>query len=256
MKLFTTKDKKSLKQLLACAVNQDEVLSLESLHGFLFCLATIPEPILPSEWLPCVFGEEMIEVSDEKEGNRLLAPLFLAFNRMVAEGNQGELVFPFDLGKLKTADLDRIRHWCYGFFLGTNLRPQVWGLPDEDSKDLSDEESDESASEDEREMAACMAVLMGIAFPERITELFEDTPSGSEDELRKAKEQEAQLFVLLPRVIETFQEVAHSYGGRKTQERKTATVHTLPVRREAKIGRNDPCPCGSGKKYKKCCGAN
>lgn len=24
----------------------------------------------------------------------------------------------------------------------------------------------------------------------------------------------------------------------------------------AKIGRNDPCPCGSGKKYKKCCGAN
>lgn len=26
--------------------------------------------------------------------------------------------------------------------------------------------------------------------------------------------------------------------------------------REKKIGRNDPCPCGSGKKYKKCCGAN
>ena len=27
------------------------------------------------------------------------------------------------------------------------------------------------------------------------------------------------------------------------------------VRREGKkIGRNDPCPCGSGKKYKKCCG--
>ena len=28
------------------------------------------------------------------------------------------------------------------------------------------------------------------------------------------------------------------------------------VRKEAKIGRNDPCPCGSGKKYKKCCGLN
>jgi SEC-C motif-containing protein len=29
-----------------------------------------------------------------------------------------------------------------------------------------------------------------------------------------------------------------------------------PVRREApKVGRNEPCPCGSGKKYKKCCGA-
>lgn len=29
-----------------------------------------------------------------------------------------------------------------------------------------------------------------------------------------------------------------------------------PVRRESHIGRNDPCSCGSGKKYKKCCGAN
>jgi preprotein translocase subunit SecA len=28
-----------------------------------------------------------------------------------------------------------------------------------------------------------------------------------------------------------------------------------PVRAETKVGRNDPCPCGSGKKYKKCCGA-
>ena len=27
-----------------------------------------------------------------------------------------------------------------------------------------------------------------------------------------------------------------------------------PVRRQATVGRNDPCPCGSGKKYKKCCG--
>ena len=33
------------------------------------------------------------------------------------------------------------------------------------------------------------------------------------------------------------------------------TIGPEPVRREApKVGRNDPCPCGSGKKYKKCCG--
>jgi preprotein translocase subunit SecA len=32
---------------------------------------------------------------------------------------------------------------------------------------------------------------------------------------------------------------------------------TKPIVREvAKVGRNDPCPCGSGKKYKKCCGVN
>ncbi|HKK09281.1 MAG TPA: SEC-C metal-binding domain-containing protein [Bacteroidales bacterium] len=29
-----------------------------------------------------------------------------------------------------------------------------------------------------------------------------------------------------------------------------------PIRRPPKIGRNEPCPCGSGKKYKKCCGEN
>jgi preprotein translocase subunit SecA len=33
-----------------------------------------------------------------------------------------------------------------------------------------------------------------------------------------------------------------------------APVNKPTVRDEDKVGRNDPCPCGSGKKYKKCCG--
>ena len=37
----------------------------------------------------------------------------------------------------------------------------------------------------------------------------------------------------------------------KEQKLSTTVVNTQP-----KVGRNDPCPCGSGKKYKKCCGAN
>ena len=32
--------------------------------------------------------------------------------------------------------------------------------------------------------------------------------------------------------------------------------NNTPVKRGEKIGRNDPCPCGSGQKYKKCCGKN
>ena len=32
-------------------------------------------------------------------------------------------------------------------------------------------------------------------------------------------------------------------------------VRTESPKANVKIGRNDPCPCGSGKKYKKCCGA-
>jgi SEC-C motif-containing protein len=33
-------------------------------------------------------------------------------------------------------------------------------------------------------------------------------------------------------------------------------IRNRPLRRETpKVGRNDPCPCGSGRKYKRCCGA-
>ena len=31
------------------------------------------------------------------------------------------------------------------------------------------------------------------------------------------------------------------------------TLKRQPTLRKAKVGRNDPCPCGSGKKYKNCC---
>ncbi len=42
-----------------------------------------------------------------------------------------------------------------------------------------------------------------------------------------------------------------------TEEAETAAPTVVPARRDApKVGRNDPCPCGSGKKYKRCCGKN
>jgi len=45
-------------------------------------------------------------------------------------------------------------------------------------------------------------------------------------------------------------------GGEEVMQAAIKAAST-PVRREMpKVGRNDPCPCGSGKKYKKCCGTN
>ncbi len=41
-----------------------------------------------------------------------------------------------------------------------------------------------------------------------------------------------------------------------TEGHGDGTVKKQPRRVQGKVGRNDPCPCGSGKKYKKCCGAN
>ncbi len=65
------------------------------------------------------------------------------------------------------------------------------------------------------------------------------------------------LFFVRPRTQEEpkreqVADVSHaSYGGGDGSEKKQ------PVRNKGeKVGRNDPCPCGSGKKYKKCCGLN
>ena len=43
--------------------------------------------------------------------------------------------------------------------------------------------------------------------------------------------------------------------GANQPQGEGAKVKTI-VREAPKVGRNDLCPCGSGKKYKKCCGAD
>ncbi len=55
-------------------------------------------------------------------------------------------------------------------------------------------------------------------------------------------------------VVKPTEEGFMNFGQQK--ERKPVRQTQQPVRVEQKVGRNEPCPCGSGKKYKKCCGAN
>lgn len=49
---------------------------------------------------------------------------------------------------------------------------------------------------------------------------------------------------------------APARGGGKSRRESPADGggRRQPVKKDHKVGRNDPCPCGSGKKYKKCCG--
>ena len=54
-------------------------------------------------------------------------------------------------------------------------------------------------------------------------------------------------FILRVKIVERLEE-------RKTVTNQSEDVEKKPVQVGEKIGRNDPCPCGSGKKYKKCCG--
>jgi preprotein translocase subunit SecA len=68
----------------------------------------------------------------------------------------------------------------------------------------------------------------------RVRPMREQTVEELEEERRRR--QEASLIL--------------SHGDEKEQSKPSTVKRT-----EDKVGRNDPCPCGSGKKYKKCCGA-
>jgi preprotein translocase subunit SecA len=51
-----------------------------------------------------------------------------------------------------------------------------------------------------------------------------------------------------------FQDPAPGGGADLVSEANEALTKARPARATPRVGRNDPCPCGSGKKYKKCCG--
>ncbi|MEG8946346.1 preprotein translocase subunit SecA [Rosettibacter firmus] len=56
--------------------------------------------------------------------------------------------------------------------------------------------------------------------------------------------------------LHTIKDSADNLGLRTQPQEKVAQVKQRPIRVEEKVGRNDPCPCGSGKKYKNCHGKN
>ena len=115
-------------------------------------------------------------------------------------------------------------------------------------------EDDEDYDEDDDEIAASFSIIMGVAFPERLPELFDH----DEDEIipvsKEDPELEAKLFLMLPQAVAVIQEYANAVrDGMNSMRPDNYPAAPKPIKAE-KIGRNDPCPCGSGKKYKKCCG--
>ena len=79
---------------------------------------------------------------------------------------------------------------------------------------------------------------------EQSLEQAENTDGGQEQNQEKEPEQRAELRHKEVKTQEN--------SGQKT----TLEAKNNPVHAQDKIGRNDPCPCGSGKKYKKCHGAH
>jgi tetratricopeptide (TPR) repeat protein len=55
-------------------------------------------------------------------------------------------------------------------------------------------------------------------------------------------------------VYDRLADLSHAMGNHSEEMHYRRLVNALRAQPQKKIGRNDPCPCGSGKKYKKCCG--
>lgn len=245
-RLFPMHEKKDLMRLLSKAVDPEDVFNLEELHGFLFGLAiTPPELIKPSEWLPVVFGEEMMEFGNKEEAGEMMMSLFLVCNRFYEEHLTGKLFFPFDIGELETGDLTTISDWAHGLFQAMTLRPEIWTIGREDR-------DEGNLTEEEQELVSSCGIIIGVADPDTVPEIFDKEdfdPEAKDEDLHL----QATLFALLPSAVATLQ--AHA---RLKAEEHQAFMSLLPqpTNSKSKIGRNEPCPCGSGKKFKKCCGMN
>ncbi len=204
MNLFPPDEEKSLSYLLAAAVDQDKVLSLEGLHGFLYCLAVLPELVPPSQWFPHMFGEKMFKFKDEAKGNSLLNELLTLYVRFMEANKNGILRFPFDMGQLTDTEIEQIREWSYGFMRATRLRPAVWSL-DEEGQTLPELSADKISEQEE--LSACVSILLGNAFPEQIPEMLE-AGTGTALTAEEIAEHKKKFLALLPNAVTFLQNYA------------------------------------------------
>jgi len=87
--------------------------------------------------------------------------------------------------------------------------------------------------------------------PSAIKNMIDKDPSLKERFVKIAKQMEADgVDMSSPSAMRKWAKA----NQKRIREQEYGTVQ--PIVKGKEPGRNDPCPCGSGKKYKKCCGAN
>ncbi len=146
------------------------------------------------------------------------------------------------------------RFWQRYFELEKGVYEKLLDNPDE----VVEGTVQELADKYELDLMAMVGFLDGIneslITPNPIEEMEADTKVSlafdKEKLYKNMVEARADWLYNLPQWEAIFDEATRAVLYK--EQRQSGTV-----RREGKkIGRNDPCPCGSGKKYKKCCGAN
>jgi uncharacterized protein len=204
-------------------------MNLEQLDGFFAALIAGPDNVLPSEYLPEIWGDGMVNEDTFRAQPILQDFLSLVtrhWNAVSQTLRSGNVYVP-----LLLEDEDGVAHgndWANGFVRGMGLRREHWAplLDDEDH-------------------GGSLVPIFALAHehdPDPELRPYDKPVSG---ELR-----EKLIIGVAAGVMQIY---------RYFERRRRVTVAGLSSdatyrRSTPKVGRNDPCPCGSGKKYKHCCG--
>ena len=95
----------------------------------------------------------------------------------------------------------------------------------------------------------CALTRLSIAIPQRSPE---EEAAIQQQRQREAQAEQARRRLEMERLRMSREDAVS--GPSPMPNAPTQQQHTQPIKAEKKVGRNDPCPCGSGKKYKNCCG--
>jgi len=206
----------------------EETMLLEELDGFIAGLLVCPELIKPGDWLPIVWNRDRADqqpvFEDLGHVNRVLGLVMEHYNdvarTLMENPDRYSPLFAID----KRNDDVLWELWIEGFEKAVALRPAAW-------KTFLDAEGDT--------VAAMSGMLMLAAIARRDEEVKDhDTASAT------APDRIADWVVNL-----------NEWRLANYQPMQSIDPRGGSASRK-KVGRNDPCPCGSGKKYKKCCGLN
>ena len=164
---------------------------------------------------PSEWDEPVFE--DEKQAQHVLNQIMEHYNDMIEQLNAANYqpIYDFD-----TDDSPFWEVWIEGFWQAMCLRPDAWSVY--------------AQNEDEDLQQALFLIA-------RLVELVTDRGA-------KPMEMDEALEELAPDLIPAQVEVLHSARLALHDPSMNLANDNAP-----KVGRNDPCPCGSGKKYKKCC---
>ncbi|MBN1381313.1 MAG: UPF0149 family protein [Deltaproteobacteria bacterium] len=239
-------EEKNLSYVLSKSADQEAVLYLEELHGLLFGLAIAPEPITPTEWLSIIFDEEP-HFDDAQDAKICIDHLFNAYNRMVGDNNNGKLTFPFNMNKLNKYEYSLIEDWTYGLFLALSLKPDIWGITEE-----YEEMNEDDLPEDIADIMDSFSIITAIALPDEREEIIKTVPGQPS---KDPEEIEAALYDMLPLVIKVLQDYSANLRKENTSRADGLAIPADSLKQK-KPGPNDPCPCGSGRTYSRCCGSN